>query len=112
MSNCGCCCINTLNYCDQNVCGSIDFDIEAQINGVHKLSTEFLGTKLVIEEIFTIGENLVFPIDKLNENFQYTVELFDPNGAKIIVRRDDIDYDCFKFKTAVLITLNAIIEES
>lgn len=105
MNNCGCCCTNTLNYCDQNVCDSVDFDITAQIAGTHKLSTEFLGIKLTIEETFSIGESLVFPIDKLNENFQYTVELFDPNGAKIVIHKNDIDYDCFRFKTVINVSL-------
>jgi len=110
--NCGCCCINTLNFCNQNVCGEIDFDIIAQIAGTHRLVTEFLGIKITIENVFGIGDNITFPIDQLNENFQYTVELFDPNNAKIIIRKNEIDYDCFKFKTFLGVTLNAITESS
>ena len=103
--SCNCCCTNTLNFCEQNVCGEIDFDIKAQISGVHNLVTYYLGMKLTISETFSVDDNIIFPLDKLNENFQYTVQLYDPNGAKIIIRKDNIDYDCFKFMTVINFTL-------
>jgi hypothetical protein len=106
MSNCGCCCTNTLNFCAQNVCGDIDFDVKAQATGTHKMVTGFMGMQIIIENEITAGDNIAFPIDSLNENFQYTVELFDPNGSKILIRKNDIDYDCFKFKTYINVTIS------
>lgn len=108
--NCNCCCTKTLNYCNQNVCGEIDFDIKAQVDGVHRLQTEFLGKMIVIEKEFSIGDNLIFPLDTFNENFQYTVELYDPNDARILVRKDEIDYDCLKFRTMIMETVNLVVE--
>lgn len=99
--NCACCCTNTLSFCTQNVCGEIDFDIKAQVAGVHKLVTEFLGVQITIRKIFAIGDNLIFPLNLLNENFEYTVNLYDPDGTQIIIAKGGIDYDCFKFKTII-----------
>jgi hypothetical protein len=101
MNNCGCCCTNTLNFCDQNICGDIDFDIKAQANGEHTLVTHFLGIQIVIKKSFLDTQEIIFPLEGLNESYEYTVELFDPTGAKIIIRKNAIDYDCFKFKTVL-----------
>ena len=107
--NCGCCCTNTLNFCNANICdGEIDFDIKAQIAGIHKFVTEFLGFQITIENEFEIGDEIIFPIDELNESYQFTGQLFDPNGAKILIRKDTIDYDCFKFRIILGVTLNKV----
>lgn len=109
MNNCGCCCKNTLNFCDQDVCGSgIDFDITAQMSGEHILHLTFLGViSFKIAKTFGAGDEIIFPIDTLNEDYQYTSELFDPNGDKIVISKNGIDYDCFRFKTVInkLITI-------
>lgn len=52
--SCKCCCENTLNLCDQNICDGIDLGITAQIPGVHKLRIFFLGTMLTLEEEFIV----------------------------------------------------------
>lgn len=99
--NCNCCCTHTLDFCEQDVCDLIDFDITAQVTGIHKLITFFLGRMITIQEQFDAGDKIKFPLDGLNENFQYTAELFDPAGTKILIRKNDVDYDCFKFKTVI-----------
>jgi hypothetical protein len=99
--SCNCCCINVLNFCKQSICGEIDFDVKAQVAGVHKLVTYFLNNQITITAEFEIDDNLVFDLDGLNENHKYTVELYDPNGARIKIRKDDVDYDCFKFQTVI-----------
>lgn len=105
-----CCCTKTYNYCKQNVCGEIDFDVLAQISGTHTLKTEFLGKSITIEKDFIVEDNIVFPLDQLNENFEYTVELYDPEGAKIIIESEGVDYDCFKFRTMINETVNLVTE--
>lgn len=106
--NCQCCCTNTLKYCEQDVCSEIDFDIKAQVPGTHKLITHFLNIRLIIEAEFAVNEQVIFPLDGLNENYEYTVELYDPLGAKILIRKDSVDYDCFKFKTVLQKTLSLV----
>lgn len=110
MSNCNCCCTHTLKYCNQDICDEIDFDIKAQVDGTHKLITYFLGKKVTILKDFSIGDNLIFPLSGLNENYEYTVELFDPNNAKVLIRKDDTDYDCFNFSTTINMTINYVME--
>ena len=108
-----CCCTNTLKFCDQNICGDgVDFNIQALIPGVFQMVASFLNTQIVIEKEFAQDEEIVFPINKLNENHEYTVELFDPMGDRIIIQRDDINYDCFKFRTVIQMALETVEVES
>jgi len=108
-----CCCTSTLKYCDQNICGDgVDFNVQAQIPGVFQMVASFLNTQILIEQEFAQDEEIIFPIDKLNENYEYTVELFDPNGDRIIIQKDDINYDCFKFRTVIQMPLNIVEIES
>lgn len=101
-----CCCTNTLDFCRQGICGDgIDFDILAQVSGVHTLLIDFLGIQISVLASFEVGDKIIFPTNLLNENYQYTGNIFDPNGAKILIRKNDIDYDCFKFLTTI--SLNA-----
>lgn len=101
MSNCLCCCTNTLNFCEQDICGDFDLDIKAQIDGLHKLITSFLGIRITLSKEFAVDEEIIFSLDGLNESYEYTAELFDPEGTKIIIRKNLIDYDCFKFRTTI-----------
>lgn len=111
--SCSCCCTNTLNFCKQDICGGeIDFDILAQKDGIHKLVLDYLNSSLTIEKLLAVGERIVFPIDSLNEGFEYTAELYDPDGVKIVIRKDDIDYDCVKFNTSLTVPLVIASEES
>ncbi len=99
--SCPCVCTKVLDYCNANVCDSIDFDVIAVVAGEHKLLTDFLNVEIELSETFGIGDRIIFPIISLNENYQYTCELFDPNGAQIIINKDGIQYDCFKFQTRI-----------
>lgn len=103
--SCKCCCTNVLDFCSQGVCGDIDFDILAQVAGVHKLVTYFQEVKITMEETFSVGDSIIFPLSALNESYQYTAEIYDPNGTRVLIRKDDIDYDCFKFKTVMNVSV-------
>lgn len=94
-----CCCSNTLDFCTQNVCGEIDFDILATNNGVYVMQTEFLGVQVVISKYFLAGDSIIFPLNLLNESYQYTANIFNPNGTQISIPKSGVEYDCFKFKT-------------
>lgn len=94
-----CCCTNTLNFCTQNVCGEIDFDILAINSGVHTMVAEFLGVQVTISKEFLAGEKIIFPLSLLNESYEYTVNIFEPNGSQVVISKAGIEYDCFKFKT-------------
>jgi len=112
--SCNCCCTNTLDFCNQNICqdSEVDFDILAQETGVYKMITYFLGLQLIVSADISIGEKVIFPIDKLNESYEFTAEIYTPSGDRVVIRKNDIDYDCFKFKTIIGISLNPIEESS
>lgn len=102
--SCPCVCSKVLDYCNQNVCDSVDFDIEANVGGEHKLITDFLGVEVELSETFQIGDRIIFPITGLNESYQFTCELYDPNGSQITINKDGVQYDCFKFQTRIKLT--------
>lgn len=80
--------------------------------GVYKLVTSFLGFELVIEQELELNDALIFPIDQLNENYEYTSEILDPNGDKVTITKDTVEYDCFKFRTVLSKKLVAVEVES
>jgi hypothetical protein len=104
--NCSCCCTNVLDFCSQDICeGEINFDIKAQVEGVHKLVVDYLAGQITVLADLDVDDNIIFPIDFLSENYQYTGEIFDPTGTKVIIRKNDVDYDCIKFKTVINVTV-------
>ena len=107
--SCKCCCTNTLNLCEQNICDGIDLGIEAQIPGAHKLKLFFLGTMIILEQEFSVSDQIIFSANDLNENFQFTAELYDPIGNRINIHKGDIDYDCIRFKTVLGITKSSLV---
>lgn len=107
--SCKCCCTNTLDLCDQNICDGVDIGIAAQVPGVHRLVTYVLEQMVVLEAEFIFGEQIIFPLDNMMENYQFTAELFDPIGTKILIRKGNVDYDCFRFKTVIAATHSDVV---
>ena len=101
--SCDCCCIKTLRLCKASVCDDIDFGITAQVPGEHKLILDFLGIQIIITKDFAFDDEITFPASSLNESFTYSGKLYDPSGKQIIIRKDDVDYDCIEFTTNITI---------
>jgi hypothetical protein len=110
--SCTCCCTKTLSLCNVSVCGDIDFGIEAQKDGVHKLELEFLGVTFFKEQTFAFGERIKFSASGLNESYCYTGKMFDPDGKQILIRKNEIDYDCFSFETSLTFEIAEIESET
>jgi len=105
--SCGCCCTKTLDLCKVDICsGQLDLDLFAQSEGNHTLVTFFMAVRMVITGYFTAGQRMIFDVSNLNENFQFTAEAYDPTGIKIVIRKSGVDYDCFKFQTALTKNFN------
>jgi hypothetical protein len=103
--SCPCNCTNTLDFCNQPVCGTINFDVKTQMEGAYTMVIDYLDRQITLTETIETDQDIVFDISVLNENYQFTAELYDPLGAKILIRKDDIEYDCVKFKTVVNVSL-------
>ena len=107
-----CCCTNTLDLCKQNVCDSIDMGIGAAIPGTYKLVMYFLGMRISIEKEFIVGQQIIFPLEGLNEEFEFISELYDPIGDKLTKIIDGVEYNCFKFKTVINQSINHVVISS
>lgn len=102
-----CCCIKTLNLCNVPVCGTLEIlqastaPTESGVANVYSLILDYLETAVSLTQLQTEGENIKFNIGNLNENFQYTGQLFDADGNKVSITKDGEDYDCIKFRTII-----------
>lgn len=105
-----CCCSRILNLCNKPVCGVLEFTHEATAPesgaaNIYTLVLDYLDTLVSIVAEQTEGENIRFDISDLNENFQYTGQIFDSRGNLVTIGDSGDTYDCIKFKT--IINLNA-----
>lgn len=106
-----CCCVRVLNLCNVPVCGTLQFRQEAEaaesgVANIYTLVLDFLETTVTIQALQTEGENIVFDVSNLNENYQYLGQIFDSAGNLVNIVANEISYDCIKFKT--IINLNAV----
>jgi hypothetical protein len=97
-----CCCLNTLNLCNVPVCGILELDAvatapESPASNDYTLVLDFLNTTITLVQEQTEGENIRFDVSMLNENFQYTGQVFDPSGEIVSIGESD----CIKFKTVL-----------
>lgn len=103
MSCCNCC-TNTLNLGCFAPCNlTIDFSdgAPAVIAGDWVIEYEFgrrSGSQTVT---LTDADPIAFTFAELNENYTFTATITDPNGDTYTRTVDEIEYDCFKFKTRV-----------
>lgn len=96
-----CCCIKTLNLCRKPVCGIFDISQVASSSGIYTLIIDYFEVTLILNDTQVIGENIFFDINSLNENFEFTGQIFDEDGNLVLITIDTDDYDCIKFKTTL-----------
>lgn len=107
-----CCCTRVLNLCNVPVCGTLQIRkaAEAPESGsanTYSLVLDYLQTTITLTNDQIEGENIIFDVSNLNENYQYTGQIFDSAGDLVSVTKDAIDYDCIKFKTIMAINAPA-----
>lgn len=105
-----CCCVKTLNLCNVPVCGVLELDkvaggAESGVGNNYTLVIDFLGTQITLSQEQTEGENIRFAVLSLNENFQYTGQVFDSTGELVKITVDTVEYDCIKFKTVMNVSI-------
>lgn len=99
-----CCCVRTLNLCDVPVCGTLELKQAATAGesgaaNIYTLVLDYMETAITLVQAQEEGKNIKFNIGKLNENFQYTAQVFNLGGNPVSIVKDGISYDCIKFKT-------------
>jgi len=109
-----CCCVKILNLCSHPVCGSLVIDkaagglpsgAESGAENNYTLVLDYFQTQITLTEEQTEGQNIHFDISGLNENFEFTGQIFDSNGNLLSVTVDGEDYDCVRFKTVINVSL-------
>lgn len=103
-----CCCERILNLCDVPICETLELnELATGSSGenIYKLVLDFLNITVTVEQSQTEGQNIVFDVSGLNENYQYTGQIFDADGNKITINVGGIEYDCIKFKTVANVTV-------
>lgn len=109
-----CCCVNILNLCDKPVCGVLTIAKAATGLGSgaesgdlnnYTLVLDYFQTQVTLTEEQTEGENIHFDISMLNENFQYTGQIYDSFRNLVTITEGEIDYDCIKFKTVINVSV-------
>jgi hypothetical protein len=101
-----CCCLNVLNLCNVPVCGILELnavatDPESPASNDYSLVLDFLGQTVTIIQEQTEGDNIKFDVSMLNENYQYTGQVFDPSGEIVNIEDSPNSYDCIRFKTVL-----------
>lgn len=100
-----CCCLKILNLCAVPVCGILEIDKPATGNSGsgednnYTLVLDFLQTQITLTDAQTEGENIHFDVSGLNENFEYSGQIFDSSGDLVSIVIGEDTYDCIKFKT-------------
>lgn len=107
-----CCCTRVLNLCNVAVCGTLEIQQaatapESGSSNIYSLVLDYLQTTITLTNEQIEGENIVFDVSNLNENYQYTGQIFDASGNPVSVTKDAVEYDCIKFKTIMAINAPA-----
>ncbi len=102
-----CCCTRVLNLCNVPVCGLLEIEqiIGSGESGEYSLKLDYFQTQIVITTEQGSGENITFDVSSLNENFEYTGQIFDSNGNLVSIVSGEETYDCIKFRTIINISL-------
>lgn len=98
-----CCCKKTYHFCKTvNACNPSQLSelFKDLPFGDYTLHLEFLNSVTEIE-IKVEDNGVVIPDVELNESYTYSCKLFDSEGARVNLTVDEVEYDCFTFKTSL-----------
>jgi hypothetical protein len=80
---CGC----PIDLCTVLVCdnkSTVNFNVNATIDGEYTLLLSFQGTAKKYTDTFIAGSSITFDLCNLNENYCYTGTIFDPANIPLI----------------------------
>lgn len=102
-----CCCAKILDLCDVGICKDaiLKTGINAAVDGDHVLILDFFGVDIMIVQTQVTGAEITFPIDGLNENYEFEGRIVNPAGDQISFIKNAVDYNCIKFRTRLQYTI-------
>lgn len=91
-------CENILDLGCHQHCDSVPIGIDANYTGTMTLKTIFNGTSVVQTFEVTNGEEIAVPLDGLNENYEFDIQLLGEDGELFSLEYPSETYDCVKIK--------------
>ena len=91
-------CENPLDLGCKQHCEIVGIGTDATYTGEMTLKTIFNGVQ--VTQIFEVteGEEISIPLENLNENYEFNIQLFDAEGEAVLIGLPSEDYDCVKIK--------------
>lgn len=84
------------------VCDILTVEQAPEADEKYALVIDFLNTTITIKsDQYAANPSFQFNITELNENFEYTGQIFREDGTLVEIVIDGVSYDCIKFKTKV-----------
>ena len=96
-----CCCQKTYAFCQKvSACDLTTFtDLFTDLaNGAYIVSLDFLGSKIEVPIEVEEG-NVDAGVFALNENYTYTGQVLNADGAVVPIVVGEESFDCFQFKS-------------
>ncbi len=92
---------NCYNFGSVSACGSLNFKAPAPESGKYTLRCFYLDSCVDIEKHFDYGEDLSFPVEKLNESYKFNAVVISPQDNFLSVKYGEIVYNKFSFRTSI-----------
>lgn len=96
------CCESPYNFGCYNHCGSISTGVDSDFTGTLTGHFSYAGITVSRDIDVESGEEIVIPLNGLNETALYTLTLYDESGVVYPLTISGTEYTCFKFKTQVI----------
>ena len=82
--NCNSCPPAPRHLCPVSPCGNLRTGVDADSTGDNVLKVNYLGSVVEITAAQTVLNEIVFPMEGLNEHFTFYAEIYDPNDDFVV----------------------------
>lgn len=89
-------CTNPLDLGCHQHCETVAIGTNALHTGTYTIKTSFNGVAVAQTFSATKNTEIEIPLENLNENYQFDIRIFDPNGDEITIGLPSEDYDCIR----------------
>lgn len=103
-----CNCTNIYDIGCKNACEQHSIGFQAVDTGVHTLKVKVLGETFTYYESLQATQNIYVDLTLFNEDADILIEVYDPNNEKMTFEVDNVEYDCIKLRSQIVIETNLI----
>lgn len=92
-----CCCLKIYTIgCVYGCSPMLHIGVEAPTTGIYTLRYDYLGLSYTTQINFAEDEEIIFELIDMAFT-DYICEVIKPDGTKLTLNADSVDYDCFRF---------------